>query len=196
MHANPRKTTSIRHLGDFDIAALREDILAIPEETWDLEDADKPNRFETLGRTRHIVFRFISSISDWREHYDRAPWAQWRARLEPVLREAVRPYAYANGDFPRIMLARMAPGGTIQPHTDNSPAATWPHKIHIPIRTNPGVKFFIDPDVFHFREGQAVEVNNLGLHAVRNDGDSDRIHLIFEYFDRDQPSWLDGPTGA
>ena len=39
----------------------------------------------------------------------------------------------------------------------------------------------------HFPEGEAVEVNNLELHAVRNDGTTDRIHLIFEYYDQDQP---------
>jgi aspartyl/asparaginyl beta-hydroxylase (cupin superfamily) len=33
-------------------------------------------------------------------------------------------------------------------------------------------------------------VNNLDVHAVKNEGDSDRIHLIFEYYDPDQPSWL------
>ena len=44
----------------------------------------------------------------------------------------------------------------------------------------------------HFPVGQAVEVNNLAPHWVRNDGDSDRIHLIFEYYDPDQPApaWL------
>jgi len=38
--------------------------------------------------------------------------------------------------------------------------------------------------------GEPVEVNNLDVHAVKNEGDSDRIHLIFEYYDPDQPSWL------
>ena len=36
-------------------------------------------------------------------------------------------------------------------------------------------------------EGEAFEVNNMGVHAVENNGDSDRIHLIFEYYDLDQP---------
>jgi hypothetical protein len=37
-----------------------------------------------------------------------------------------------------------------------------------------------------------VEVNNMGLHAVENRGATDRIHLIFEYYDLDQPEpqWL------
>ena len=194
MHANPRKTPSVRYLGDVDISGLREEILAIPEELWDLEDSLKPNRFETLDKTRHIVFRFIKDLKDWRESYDRPVWAHWRDRIQPLLDQAVAPYGYAKGSFPRIMLARMAPGGIIQPHRDNMPAATWPHKVHIPIQTNEGVGFFIEPTVYHFKEGQVVEVNNLGVHAVKNNGSTDRIHLIFEYYDTAQPSWLDAPA--
>lgn len=191
MHANPRKTRSVKYLAQLDVASLREEILAIPEEIWDLENASKPNRFETLDKTRHIVFRFIKNLGDWREAYDRPLWNAWRSRLEPILQQASAPYGYARGSFPRIMLARMAPGGVIHPHTDNMPSATWPHKIHVPIQTNDQVKFFIDPDLHHFKQGQAVEVNNLGVHAVKNDGGSDRIHLIFEYYDVDQPSWIE-----
>lgn len=194
MHANPRKTTSVRFLGEVDIAALREQVLAIPEELWDLEDSLKPNRFETLDKTRHIVFRFIKDLKDWRQSYDRPLWAQWRERIMPVIAQAVAPYGYARADFPRIMLARMAPGGIIQPHRDNMPSATWPHKIHVPLQTNDRVGFWIEPTTYHFKEGQAVEVNNLGPHAVKNNGDTDRIHLIFEYYDTTQPSWLDAPA--
>ena len=192
MHINPRKTTSIRPLGKVDISGIRDGILAIPEEIWDAENADKPNRFEALDRTRHIVFRFVSNFQDWRDSYDRPLWAQWRERLEPVLAEATRPYGYAHAAFPRVMLARMAAGGIIKPHRDANPAAKWPHKIHVPIQTNDQVAFLVGDTEYHFPEGEAVEVNNMGVHALRNGGDSDRIHLIFEYYDLDQP----GPEAA
>ena len=191
MHANPRKTTSVKQLGQIELGSLVDDILRIPESVWDMEDASKPNRFETLDKTRHIVFRFIKDMKDWREAYDRPVWAEWRERLEPVLRQATAPYGYAHGSFPRIMLARMAPGGIIQPHRDNMPSATWPHKIHVPIVTNEQVGFYVSPNTYRFKQGQAVEVNNLGVHSVNNDGSSDRIHLIFEYYDTEQPSWQD-----
>lgn len=191
MHGNPRKTTSVRQLGHIDLGPVRDDILAIPEQVWEQENASKPNRFETLGKTSHIVFRFVQTMQDWRQSYDRPLWAEWRSRLEPILQQATAAYGYARGSFPRIMLARMAPGGRIHPHTDNAPAASWPHKIHVPIQTNDQVQFFIGPQVHRFSEGQAVELNNLGTHSVSNDGDSERIHLIFEYYDLDQPSWLD-----
>lgn len=190
--ANPRKTETVRDLGAVDIGALRANVMAIPEAVWAAENASKPNKFEVLDGTRHIVFRFVDGPLDWRGSHDRLAWAPWRNLLEPVLADAVRDYGYARGVFPRVMLARMAPGGFIHPHIDANPAAKWPHKIHVPITTNPGVVSFFGGAERHFPVGQAVEVNNLAPHWVRNDGDSDRIHLIFEYYDPDQPApaWL------
>ncbi len=191
--ANPRKTTSVRKLGPVDISALRAAVLAIPEEVWEAENADKPNRFEVLDATRHIVFRFIDSPRDWRGSHDRAAWPPWRRLLEPVLARAVGGYGYARGVFPRVMFARMPPGGVIHPHIDANPAAKWPHKIHLPLATNAGVVCSFGGAEHHFPLGEAVEVDNLGPHWVRNNGDTDRIHLIFEYYDADQPEpdWLE-----
>lgn len=191
--ANPRKTLTVRPLGPVDITALRAAVLAIPEAVWAAENAGKPNKFEVLDETRHIVFRFIDSPRDWRSAHDRPAWAQWRAVLEPVLAQAVRPYGYARGLFPRVMLARMPAGGVIHPHIDANPAAKWPHKIHVPLTTNEAVVSCFGGAEHRFPEGEAVEVNNLGPHWVRNGGETDRIHLIFEYYDADQPDpdWLE-----
>ena len=193
MEANSRKTTSIRRLGQVDIAALRDAVAQIPEALWDSENQAKPNRFEALDSTRHIVFRFVSNFRDWRDSHDRSLWPEWRSLLEPVLEQATADYGYARGAFPRVMLARMAPGGVIHPHRDANPAAKWPHKIHLPLFTNPDVAFYVDGVEYHFAEGEAVEVNNMGVHAVANRGETDRIHLIFEYYDLDQPApaWVD-----
>jgi hypothetical protein len=192
MYANPRKTQTIRRLGPVDLSALRPAVLAIPEEVWNVENAGKPNRFEALDTTRHIVFRFVSNFQDWRQSYGRSLWDEWKALLEPVLREATADYGYGRGEFPRVMLARMPGGGRIQPHKDGNPAARWPHKIHVPIQTNDQVTFYVEGVGYHLAEGEAVEVNNMGVHAVTNAGSADRIHLIFEYFDLDQPA----PTWA
>jgi len=193
MYSNPRKTQSIRRLGTVDIARLREAVLAIPEAQWDAENASKPNKFDTLSSTRHIVFRFVSNFVDWRQSHDRPLWPQWKGLLEPVLAAATADYGYERAGFPRVMLARMAPGGEIEPHRDTNPAAQWPHKIHVPLVTNPDVTFFVDDVPYHFGEGEAVEVNNMAYHAVTNRGGTDRIHLIFEYFDLDQPEpdWIE-----
>lgn len=187
---NPRKTASIRKLGTVDISALRDAVAALPEEVWDQENMAKPNRFTALDSTRHIVFRFVSSAYDWRTSYDRPLWHEWRDLLMPVLTQATAAYGYANGAFPRVMLARMGPGGVIHPHEDANPAAKWPHKIHVPLQTNDQVRFLVAGQTYHLPEGEAVELNNMARHAVENRGSTDRIHLIFEYFDLDQPEPL------
>jgi hypothetical protein len=189
---NPRKTHSFRHLGQVDITDLKQAVLAIPEDLWNAENADKPNRFEALDVTRHIVFRFVSNFRDWRDSYDRPLWAEWKHLLLPVMQAASVDYGYARGVYPRVMLARMAAGGVIQPHRDANPAAKWPHKIHVPIVTNDQVVFRVEGAQYVMPEGEGVEVNNMGTHAVENRGDTDRIHLIFEYYDPDQPEpdWL------
>lgn len=194
MQPNPRKTNSVRRLGAVDIARLREAVLAIPDAVWDRENATKPNRFGALDATSHIIFRFVSNFTDWRNSDDKPLWTEWRPIVEPVLKAATADYGYARSDFPRVMLAKMQPGGVIHPHRDANPAAKWPHKIHVPILTNDDVIFFVDGASYHFAVGEAVEVNNMGLHAVENRGDTDRIHLIFEYYDLDQPEpdWIAG----
>lgn len=176
-----RKTSSLLHLGAVDIGALRDDVLAIPEDMWQRENATKPNRFVEFDTTTHIVFRFVNSFNDWRFSHDRPLWPAWKDRLLPLMEKVVARYGYARGMYPRVMLARLAPGGVISEHTDNGPAARGPHKIHVPLLTNPGVQFYIEPNTYHLEAGQAYEVNNLVRHAVRNDGETPRIHLIFEY---------------
>jgi hypothetical protein len=185
--ANPRKTTGVRHLGLVDVAALRDAVLALDEAVWLRENAEKPNRVIALDRTQHVVFKFISGPYDWRISFERPLWQEWLPLLEPVLRQATAAYGYANGEFPRVMLARMPAGEVIKPHRDSAPAARWPHKIHVPLLTNPDVRFYVEPNEYHLEVGQAYEVNNLGVHAVRNGGAEPRVHLIFEYYDRDQP---------
>jgi hypothetical protein len=184
---NPRKTRSIRRLGEVDVSKLAKAVSAIPEEVWEAENAAKRNKFENLSTTRHIVFRFVRTYYDWRESVDMPIWEEWRPLVEPVLAGATAAYGYKRGGFPRIMLARMAPGGVIHPHHDNAPAAAWPHKIHVPLTTNPGVVFLQEGTPHHFPVGEAFEVNNLDEHGVENRGETDRIHLIFEYYDLDQP---------
>lgn len=192
MYVNPRKTTSIRPLAIVDVTALQAAVAQVPEDVWAYENDIKPNRFGALDQARHIVFRFVHDVDDWRRSDDLGLWSEWRDLLEPVMDAATRAYGYQRGAYPRVMLARLPPGGVIVPHRDANPAAKWPHKIHVPLQTNDRTDFFIEGVSYNLPVGHAVEVNNMAVHAVKNDGATDRIHLIFEYYDLDQPDpeWI------
>jgi hypothetical protein len=62
---------------------------------------------------------------------------------------------------------------------------SMPHKIHIPVENNGDSYFFLEGKKFSLLEGDAHEVNNSLKHSVVNNGETDRIHLIFEYLDFD-----------
>lgn len=184
---NPAKTSGVRDLGAVDLGSVKADILAIPDDQWDTpgDFAANYNKKGALRSTAHIIFRFCDRRQRPSPVYDRPIWEAWSARLLPVMEAAVAPYGYARRFFPRIMLARLPAGAFIAPHTDGDTGGTRPHKIHVPIATNPEAWFFVEGARHHFEEGRAYEVNNAAGHGVTNGGATDRIHLIFEYLDAD-----------
>ena len=63
-------------------------------------------------------------------------------------------------------------------HVDPHPAADVPHKIHVPLKTNPKVEFWEADDAFYLAPGHSYEVNNKIMHGGANRSDEDRIHLV------------------
>jgi hypothetical protein len=185
---NFNKTADVRELGQIELGGIRTDIRAIVAEEWDTDEDFEANynKRGALRATRHIIFRFCDRRVRPARCYDQPAWDRWAPLLLPVMAAAVTPYGYARGFYPRIMLARLPAGAFIAPHTDGDARGSRPHKIHVPILTNPDAYFFVNDGRYHFEEGRAYEVNNSTRHAAVNSGKTDRIHLIFEYLDADQ----------
>ena len=60
----------------------------------------------------------------------------------------------------------------------------WIHSyryIHIPIYTNPRVRFMIGGRPYQFEVGKVYEINNQKRHSVMNKGAEGRINFIFDY---------------
>ncbi|MFT7553577.1 MAG: hypothetical protein ACI9BV_003914 [Rhodothermales bacterium] len=180
---NPDKTRSMRDLGAVEIGRLSEAVGNLSESSWSDADSDKPNQFSVLGKTQHMVFRFILDFQTHRNHADTPLWAEWKELIQPILDETARRLGLEQPEFPRVMLARLRPGGIIAEHVDGAPAALWPHKVHVPLATNREATFRVGRTQRHLKAGRVTEVNNNRRHSARNDGDTDRLHLIFECYD-------------
>jgi hypothetical protein len=178
------KPKSVRDLGPVDPAALRDQVVRVSEQSWTLEDGRKENDFEVFHHTRHIVFRFTPSNRDPLDYYDTPAWQVWQPLLQPLLDAAILPYGFAQPEFPKAMLARLEAGQVIDSHVDGAGSNLRTHKIHVPLITNPGALFMSRDEGFHLAYGRAWEVNNIAPHGGVNRGEEDRIHLIFEVFDR------------
>ena len=182
---NPHKTATLRELGPVDLRGIERDILAIPSDQWDTTTDHEANynKNGAIRQASHIIFRFSDKRAVPFRCFDLPAWDGWRERLMPIMLDAVRPYGYGRGFFPRIMLANLPAGGFIPPHVDGASTVSRPHKIHVPIVTNSDTFIFVGDERFHLAAGHAYEINNAARHAVTNGGDSDRIHLIVEYLD-------------
>ena len=192
------KPLSVRRLGRVDAAALKLRISRLSEKVWRQEDALKENDYFCFARTQHIVFRFVPLDLPGIAFYSRPLWNLWRTWLLPVMAEAAAPYGFARPVYPKAMLARLAAGHGIDPHTDSGGMNPLVHKIHVPLQTNPQATLTAGDATSHLQAGYAYEVNNLAPHGAFNGGDEDRIHFIFEVFEgadiawREQ-RWKDGP---
>ncbi len=160
-----------------------ERVRTIPESRWESENEENPNNIK-LNDTRHIMFRYIIGARNVFDFHDFPVWDEWKDVLLPIMKQAAKSLGYENYRFPRIMLARLPAGGEVSRHSDGN-ASHYIHKIHVPLITNPETIFHVGRQAKHLSEGEIVEVNNKRTHSVRNDGDQDRIHFIFECYNMD-----------
>ncbi len=177
------KTDFFTHLGTADVDALKERVKSIPEPLWKSENEDKPNKFARLNDTRHIIFRYVNADNVF-DFHEFPLWDEWKDMLLPIMEQAAKSLGYENYCFPRAMLAWLPAGGEISRHSDGN-ASHYVHKIHVPLITNPETIFHVGRQARHLPEGELVEVNNKRTHSVKNDGDQDRIHFIFECYNMD-----------
>jgi aspartyl/asparaginyl beta-hydroxylase len=178
------KTDYFNHLGAANVDALIERLKRIPESLWELENEGKPNKFDLLNDTQHIVLRYINEPSSVFDFHDLPIWDEWKEVLLPIMEQAAKALGYKNYRFPRVMLARLPAGSEISEHTDGD-ANHYIHKIHVPLSTNPDTIFYVGKQERHLPVGEIMEVNNKRMHAVKNDGELDRIHFIFECYNMD-----------
>jgi hypothetical protein len=178
------KTNFFKHLGTADVDTVIERIKEIPESLWISENAGKPNKYEALSDTRHIMFRFFNGGDKVFDYDDHPLWRDWQDVLLPIMEQAAERLGYKDYRFPRVMFARIPAGCEIMPHTDDG-ASYYINKIHVPLITNPKTTFHIGRQARHLSVGEIVEVNNKRKHSVTNEGELDRIHFIFECYNMD-----------
>ncbi len=175
------KTDTFMHLGSAQVDVLIERVKNIPEDLWQSENEDKPNKLKRLNETRHVIFRFVKSFGNAFDYDDFPLWEEWQDDLMPIMETAAKWLGYKNYRFPRVMLARLPAGGEISPHKD-AMASHYVHKFHVPLITNPDTIFHVGTKSKNLLVGEIVEVNNKRSHAVYNKGKQDRVHLIFECY--------------
>lgn len=88
--------------------------------------------------------------------------------------------AHTGGRGHAPFLGHSVPGHFAPMHVDPQ-RPDWLTRVHVPLVTNPGCWMQWEGwERVHFSAGNAYNFNTLTPHSVGNDGDSERVHFIFE----------------
>lgn len=77
------------------------------------------------------------------------------------------------------MLSVVMPGHSIPPHIDGQ-SKGWLCRVHVPLLSNDRSFFFVEGRPQYFDPGFAYRVDTTKEHAVTNDGDTPRVHFMFD----------------
>ena len=113
-------------------------------------------------------------------------WDRLAATAVPLMHDIIARHFTPGGTIIRAMAAMLLPGGRINPHFDSHPSFRLSHRIHVPITTNPRVRFMIDGRPHRLEVGKVYEINNQRTHSVINTGQEGRITFIFDYLPAEQ----------
>lgn len=154
-------------LGAVDIDAIAHYVNSLTLADWQ-KDMSRQARYKEHQQTQTVFIRFMG------RDFPRA--AEFLPILDPIL-------AHLPGlhDLQSCFLVKLPAGREVSPHDDIGEYFARIHRYHIPIVTNDQVRFQLGNLHLHLETGRLYEINNCsGLHSVRNEGDADRVHLIFD----------------
>ncbi len=169
-----------RYLGEVDVQALSEAILAQEPEAW-TEQIIRQQAYQVHQETESIVLLFCDESWPWGEIHREAGWDRLAKVAMPLIDDIIDTYYTPGGTLLRAMAAKLKAGGRITPHVDSLESFHMGHRIHVPITTNNAVRFMIEGKPYRFDVGKAYELNNQKMHSVMNMSKEDRISFIFDY---------------
>ena len=97
--------------------------------------------------------------------------------MTPCIRQFIE---RISGEVLKVRLLRLKAHSSIPPHCDFFKRGREVSRVHVPIGTNPAVLFTVVNETRHLAAGRMYVVDVSQRHSVVNDGDSDRIHLVFD----------------
>lgn len=81
----------------------------------------------------------------------------------------------------RVRFLKLMPGGLIKRHIDVSETLLHGEvRLHVPVITDPGIKFYVAGKRLIMRPGELWYVNTLHRHWIHNPTDVGRIHLVID----------------
>ena len=152
----------------FDTARLQTEIGQFPESEW---------RAHPQGFAGNSALILISHGGGENDDTTGAMAPAPRLGRCPYLKQVMASFETVMG---RSRLMRLEPGAEVTPHTDIDFYWRDRIRIHVPIVTDPSVRFNCDGVEIHMAEGEAWIFDNWRPHHVINGSGIRRVHLVMD----------------
>lgn len=152
----------------FDPAALSAEVAALPREAW----LAHPQKFDGNDG--------VPLVSPGGEVVNGAVGPMAGTRFLDALPYTRRIMGALDSCFGRSRLMGLAPGAEVPLHVDTHYYWRTHLRIHIPVVTNPGVRFHVHDESFHLAVGECWILDSFHPHRVENSGAEKRVHLVLD----------------
>jgi len=162
---------------DIDVRPIKEKLAQVPEDAWG--QSDREHQFEIHQQTQALLLIYDDDFRHCNPTY-LDTYSQFEGELKPLLDFIAENYQH-DGFVVRLIFAKLQGRGTIPRHADREYSLLKCYRIHIPIISNDDVFFTVGGEQKVLRPGEMWEINNATFHAVDNQSDEDRIHMIIDW---------------
>jgi hypothetical protein len=152
----------------FDVARLKTEVGQFTEKEW---------RAHPQGFAGNSALILVSHLGTENDDTSGAMAPAPRLARCPYLRQVMASFQAVVG---RSRLMRLEPGAEVTPHTDIDFYWRDRIRIHVPIVTDPSVRFNCDGVEIHMAEGEAWIFDNWRPHHVINGSGIRRVHLVMD----------------
>ena len=147
----------LRELGPIDNSELSDAIMSLDESVWK-ENLTRQEEFEVHRATESVVMYFVD-LDQWPnvEVTKESGFKHLSNVALPLMNDIISRCYQPGGTVIRAMAAKLLAGKKIIQHWDKHPSFHCGHRIHVPITTNPRVRFMIDGQPYRFKIGEAYD---------------------------------------
>jgi len=150
----------------FDTQQLREETAALPASAW----AKHPKDYEGNSSVR-----LISAGGLENDNFNGVMLPTPHLLQSPYIRQVLASFGVV---WSRSRLMKLAPFADVRQHADAHHHWFNRVRVHIPITTQPDVRFYCGSECVHMAEGEAWIFDNWRLHRVEHPVDAERVHLV------------------
>jgi len=166
-------TFNFKYLGNIDVSSIQQ---KLGDLDWDAYTF-RQTKHEVHQATKTVPLIFDPNLNlplphRWMTLFI-SELEQIKSHLKSILGE---------GSMMSAILINLPSGQVVHRHVDKGESFKKYNRIHIAIETNTDCIFEVDGEEKHLKIGEVWEIDNSNkYHSVRNEGSTDRIHLLIDW---------------